>query len=203
MNALVNEFMDKMKSLDAKEYLYNIITYGIAPTISGDKCATLINLSNKYMNSYNLWNKNKSDFIKDIPLNYYEVNITDDNYTVLFYDAQLLRNVLCEDKSIKFLEGEGYQSKGSIDNLLNTLRKKYGEGCPHEIGLFLGIPLHDVLGFIKNSGKNYLYCGYWKVYEDVEGAKNIFYKYDSVKRRVMNAVSDGKSYKDIVKLTSQ
>ncbi|MBL4935287.1 DUF3793 family protein [Clostridium sp. YIM B02515] len=198
MNALVNEFMDKMNNLDQKEYLYDIITYGMAPTISGDKCATLINLSNKYMNSYSLWKENKKEFIKNIPLKYYELNITYENYTVLFYDAQLLENVLCEDKSIKFLEGEGYQDKGSVDNLLNTLRKNYGEGCPYEIGLFLGIPLHDVLGFRKNSGKNYLYSGYWKVYEDVKGAKMIFHKYDSVKKRVMKAVSDGKSYKDII-----
>ncbi|ERI90168.1 hypothetical protein HMPREF1982_04108 [Clostridiales bacterium oral taxon 876 str. F0540] len=200
MNALANEFIDKMKNLDPKEYLYNIITYGISPTISGDKCATLINLSNKYRNSFSLWKKNKSEFIKNIPLKYYEVNITDENYTVLFYDTQLLENVLCEYKSAKFLEGEGYHNRGSISNLLDILRKNYENGCPHEIGLFLGIPLHDVLGFINNSGQNYLYCGYWKVYEDVKGAKNIFHKYDTVKKSVMKAISEGKNYKDIINI---
>ena len=31
---------------------------------------------------------------------------------------------------------------------------------PHEIGLLLGYPVEDVLGFIRHQGKNYLYTGY-------------------------------------------
>ena len=31
---------------------------------------------------------------------------------------------------------------------------------PHEIGLLLGYPVEDVLGFIRYQGKNYLYTGY-------------------------------------------
>ena len=40
-------------------------------------------------------------------------------------------------------------------------------GFPHEIGVFLGYPLDDVKGFIKNEGKKYLMIGYWKVYSDL------------------------------------
>lgn len=36
---------------------------------------------------------------------------------------------------------------------------------PHEMGLLLGYPPEDVKGFIHNQGKNYLYSGYWKVYD--------------------------------------
>ena len=53
--------------------------------------------------------------------------------------------------------------------------KKYGyerlrsrlaqrEDFPHEIGLFLGYPLGDVIGFIKNAGQNCKCVGCWKVY---------------------------------------
>ncbi len=35
---------------------------------------------------------------------------------------------------------------------------------PHEIGLFLGYPLCDVVGFIEQKGKNYKCVGPWKVY---------------------------------------
>jgi hypothetical protein len=86
-----------------------------------------------------------------------------------------------------------------MTDALNTLKCKYANGCPHEIGLFLGIPLHDVLGFIKNSGKNYLYCGYWKVYEDVEGAKEMFEAYSKTKIKVMELVGEGNNPFEVIK----
>ncbi len=54
------------------------------------------------------------------------------------------------------------------------------EGFPHEIGLFLGYPVDDVEGFIKNGGRNYLYAGYWKVYSHVEEKKILFSRYNAV-----------------------
>ncbi len=45
------------------------------------------------------------------------------------------------------------------------------EDFPHEIGVFLGYPLADVIGFIQNRGKNFTACGYWKVYTDPTAAQ--------------------------------
>lgn len=44
------------------------------------------------------------------------------------------------------------------------MRLNCGDGFPHEIGIFLGYPLGDVTGFIKNAGQNSLCSGCWKVY---------------------------------------
>lgn len=35
---------------------------------------------------------------------------------------------------------------------------------PHEVGFFLGYPAEDVVGFIRNKGQNFKFCGRWKVY---------------------------------------
>lgn len=48
---------------------------------------------------------------------------------------------------------------------------------PHEIGLFLGYPLGDVIGFIENHGQNYLCSGVWKVYTNPEAAVGAFRKF--------------------------
>ncbi len=48
---------------------------------------------------------------------------------------------------------------------------------PHEIGLFLGYPSEDVLGFIRNRAGNSKMTGAWKVYGDKEKAERIFEKY--------------------------
>ena len=50
-------------------------------------------------------------------------------------------------------------------------------GFPHEIGLFLGYPIDDVISFIENKGKNFKCCGCWKVYHDEDNAKKTFEKY--------------------------
>jgi hypothetical protein len=161
-----------MNALNEKDYMFNLVTYGITPTICGCKASTLINLSSKYKNTYNLWEKYKDEYIARTPLKYYELNKTENTYTVLFYDENILNSRVRQNGSLEFLRAYGYENGESIISFLSTLKERYSLGCPHEIGLFLDIPLLDVLGFIKNQGKNHLYCGYWKVYNDVEKAKD-------------------------------
>ena len=59
----------------------------------------------------------------------------------------------------------GYESTDA-DYALRHLRGRLenNEDFPHEIGLFLGYPLGDVIGFVENEGRNSLCCGCWKVY---------------------------------------
>lgn len=46
---------------------------------------------------------------------------------------------------------------------------------PHEIGLFLGYPVEDVIGFIEN--RECKLSGAWKVYGDEVAARSLFAKY--------------------------
>ncbi|WP_294496791.1 DUF3793 family protein [uncultured Gemmiger sp.] len=63
------------------------------------------------------------------------------------------------------LRGYGYPST-EMAPALDRLRQRLaaGQGFPHEIGLFLGYPVGDVAGFIRNRGKNCRCVGCWKVY---------------------------------------
>ena len=65
----------------------------------------------------------------------------------------------------EFLSGYGYNTSNLRDTL-ERLKKRLGQcgSFPHEIGIFLGYPLGDVVGFIRNEGKNCNCCGCWKVY---------------------------------------
>lgn len=51
------------------------------------------------------------------------------------------------------------------------------QNFPHEIGIFLGYPLEDVILFEKQNGKNCKYCGCWKSYSNAEEAKSCCCKY--------------------------
>ena len=57
------------------------------------------------------------------------------------------------------------------------LRLAQSEEFPHEIGVFLGYPLPDVIAYIRNGGRNCLCCGCWKVYFDEHGARRTFARF--------------------------
>jgi hypothetical protein len=50
--------------------------------------------------------------------------------------------------------------------------------------LFLGYPIDDVLGFVKYRGRHYKFCGFWKVYGNVEQAKDDFCRYELCREQV-------------------
>ena len=67
------------------------------------------------------------------------------------------------------------------------------EDFPHEIGLFLGYPLGDVIGFIKNAGQNCKCVGCWKVYcNECEAIKAfaMIEKEDNEKEKVLEMSID-------------
>jgi hypothetical protein len=107
----------------------------------------------------------------------------------IVYQEKLLQDCLHMEDNKRFLINCGYQYPEYNINL--SLLKQLKCRCdnyyckraefPHEIGIILGYPLADVEGFIKNKGKNYLLCGMWKVYQDVERAQRLFTLYRQMK----------------------
>ena len=98
-----------------------------------------------------------------------------DSVLVLFYSRKLLSRVLncCEVRS--FLVSRGYPEDYTVESALDILADRMGrEDVPHEIGVFLGYPLCDVIGFMDNEGRNYKCIGCWKVYGDPESARVMF-----------------------------
>ena len=86
---------------------------------------------------------------------------------VYVYRRDLLEKALSDDGCQQFLERAGYE-KADLDGLLAQLARRLRTQAefPHEIGVFLGYPLQDVIGFIKNRGRNFTCCGFWKSYGD-------------------------------------
>ena len=86
-----------------------------------------------------------------------------------------LEQDLCCPVIREFLASCGY-GRFDAQGAVETLKQRMGvaEGFPHEIGLFLGYPVEDVLGFVSNCGRNCLLCGPWKVYHDVSAAQRQF-----------------------------
>ena len=102
--------------------------------------------------------------------------------TALLYVGrmQALARDLNEPKAAAMLKKLGYPCGSTEKCLLHLMRRmRTSRGFPHEVGLFLGYPPEDVLGFIKNKAKNYKAMGVWKVYGDTAKAQKSF---DSFKK---------------------
>lgn len=78
-----------------------------------------------------------------------------------------------------FLTRCGYDVSGSTETVICQLARRLclQADFPHEIGIFLGYPLRDVVGFICNKGQNYSCCGHWKCYGDAKEAQATFDSY--------------------------
>lgn len=186
-------FYDKLKSLSDKEYMEMFLLYSISPVISKIKPASTITIKKKRDVLYENWIKYGIDFITKINLNFTELRENDDVVVLMIYDSNSIAKCVSEVENKEFLKQIGYND-GSVKDYINKLKIRYEKyHCPHELGLFLGIPIKDVKDFIDCTDKKCLMCGYWKVYNDFEEAKEMFSKYDIIKEHTMKEVIVGNS----------
>lgn len=100
-------------------------------------------------------------------------------FLLYLYRPARLESILAGGEARRFLEQEGYTLPGPGESCLALLdqlahRLACGGDFPHEIGIFLGYPLSDVIGFIRNQGQNFTCCGCWKSYGDPDAARRCF-----------------------------
>lgn len=102
---------------------------------------------------------------------------------VYVFRPSMLIKLLSDKGIMSFLEGRGYASSRDPDTYVRRLRYRFTNepGFPHEIGIFLGYPLCDVQGFIKNQGRDFCLCGFWKVYGEQHHAQRLFAQYNKCK----------------------
>lgn len=116
-----------------------------------------------------------------------------DNKALIYvYRKNKLSQVLCEGRIAKFLKNCGY-TMITADKSLAILKHRISDNMdfPHEIGVFLGYPIEDVIGFIENSGRNCKCLGCWKVYCNECEAKKVFERYKKCTSVYMNLYDCG------------
>lgn len=119
---------------------------------------------------------------------------------VYVYRPEWVTKTLRHTKVKKFLRERAYQEFSTLEEFLEQLSKRIclAEEFPHEIGLLLGYPLHDVQEFIQQKGKNYICCGCWKVYHDPETARRRFLLYQQCTERYRARLTAKKSFLPLV-----
>ncbi len=166
-----------------------------APVLNGSKAANIMTITWQELCQIRY-------LLEGTVIRYRFLRIKGGKGILLLYRKKEIEEYLHLEENQIFLKGFGYHC-GSIDDMLDQLSERIDSyKCdkiifPHEIGIFLEYPLHDVIGFLANEGKNYAYSGYWKVYQDVQGAVQRFKRYDEDRDYVIRAVMSGKTIREI------
>ncbi len=173
----------------------NIIAYHCAPALAGIKPSNLVSI----------YTNRASDVHKEIDNLNAQLNCKDiyievlcecpSRVLALVYRKNVLEKHLNGRNTKGFLKMFGYNESGDIRYCLNHLKEQLSnDTCfPHEIGVFLGYPLHDIYGFIKHRDVGCLLCGEWRVYKDAENAKKMFSRYRACRKALSRRVASGHS----------
>lgn len=173
-----------------------LLAYNCSPVLLGMKPANLISFPhgddvaeaefNKIINSYN------KDFAER-GIIFRKLCYCNKRILLLVYKKTELEKIIQDEGYQACLIATGYPKGVSLERSLDILEEHLQKtgSFPHEIGVFLGYPLEDILGFIINRGQNCKYSGYWKVYGDTNAAKNLFTLYERCRDVLSAKVAEG------------
>ena len=189
------EIYEIVKGMDL-ENIETQLALQCAPLITGLKVSNLLIIS-----------KGNEEVVKRIlnrtGISYYRLIPTRTKTTFLLFRRNELEEFLSDENVRNVLMKAGYKSL-QIDKILRTFSLRYeayiqgDKSFPHEMGLLLGYPVEDVVGFVENNGKNFLYSGYWKVYENQKAKVKLFDKFKVAEETLIHLLSNGLSMSDII-----
>lgn len=191
----IQEIMKLRTSQDEEVRMALLLAIHCAPILSGSKAANIMTVTVHEFDRIGY-------LLQGTGIRYRFLKTKGDKGILYLYREKRLRQYLEQEEIQKFLSEYGYDEV-NIAKMLNLLSKRirmYNDQdavFPHEIGVFLEYPLGDVKGFLANEGKNFMYSGYWKVYQDLQGAVRRFTQYDMERELTIQALMQGKTIREI------
>ena len=189
------EIYEIVKGMDL-ENIETQLALQCAPLITGLKVSNLLIIP-----------KGNEEVVKRIlnrtGISYYRLIQTRTKTTFLLFRRNELEEFLSDENVRNVLMKAGYKSL-QIGKILRTFSLRYeaymqgDKSFPHEMGLLLGYPVEDVVGFVENNGKNFLYSGYRKVYENQKAKVKLFDKFKVAEETLIHLLSNGLSMSDII-----
>ena len=176
--------------------LEHTLIYQCAPVLSGLKISNLLILDREMISA-------ALRIIRAIGLSWAVMYQNDRKVTYLIYHRDRLERILRDSKNMLFFRERGFSS-GSLHDAIQEVSSRYTAcmegtaGFPDELGLFLGYPIGDVIGYIEHGGKDYLLNGYWKVYTDPDTAAALFQCYDAITEKMMRELLSGVSIMKVI-----
>lgn len=193
------DFYNSLARVNSKEVIERFLLFHSSLVISGIKPSVTITIKKNKEDFYESWIKYGNEFLNKLNLEYIILRENDSSIILLIFNRKILKNHLFQESNIKFLKRIGYSENRDLNYYLRKLKNRYKKyNCPNELGIFLGIPVADVIDFIENN-KKCLGIGYWKIYNNYDKAIEIFKKYDEVRNKTINYLMKGLPLERIIR----
>ncbi len=202
------------KNLDS--YAEYLLANLCIPTLLKNKASSLLHLNKLKIKKMELFLQLIDEKIRRFESRSYILYENPTMVILLIYNEELLQKILYCKQNESFLTSFGYEMKSlSIDSVFMRIKERYSlykdnqteynskmntagkTVFPHEIGIILGYPRWDVEDFIRHQGRNYILCGYWKVYHEREYAMRIFDNYKKMRDYTLAKMMEGKTLQEI------
>lgn len=169
----------KNNKLKEKKKYRNKMSFfqSIAPTVNGIKLSEFLAIS--------------ETLFKEVYPRYFEgnnstimvtVRVLEKKRQVLVYNRKCLKDVLSQRDVKEFLETLGYTKDMAVESCIERLaRRMRGRKFPHEIGLFLGYPAKDVIGYMGLNSLAHNKTMGWRMYGDTSESEKIYSRYKELK----------------------
>lgn len=192
------DILEMMQAMDPRGLSRQLVMQ-CAPLITGLKMSNLLMIPRAC-------EAEVKSLLQDTELSWFTLRCTSRKTVMLLYRERELRRYLESPAVQEILREAGYREL-TFTGTLREMRERYrsnrcGEGeFPHEMGVFLGYPVSDVRGFIEKDGQDFLYSGYWKVYEGVEEKKRIFRGYETARDTLIELLGGGLTLSELLMAT--
>lgn len=171
-----------------------LVAYYCGPALAGIKPANIVACDKTKIKDIHseVERLNSQLNCKDI---YFRVLYEHKRRTLLIvYRSRVLKKYLAREEIADFLYSYGYPYEVTIDRYINHLATRLKEDeFPHEIGAFLGYPLHDILGFINHKNEGCLLVGEWKVYKNADEARQLFERFLACRKAIIRRLAMGQT----------
>lgn len=170
-----------------------------APTFAGLKTGNLFRISYADIEVFREELRELNGILKRKGLRAVPVRMTAEFALVYLYRPDFLKRDLGSEEATRLLTSLGYEPQSvnrSVAFLARMMREK--EAFPHEVGLFLGYPPEDVLGFMKSSREGVKCVGCWKVYGDETKARAAFWRFQRCREVFEENVQRGRKLEALI-----
>ena len=170
-----------------------------APTFAGLKTGNLFRISYADVTAFRGELRSLNDILKKKGLRAVPVRMTTSFALIYLYRPDFLKRDLSGEEVARILRSLGYEPQSvnrSVAFLARMMREK--EIFPHEVGLFLGYPPEDVLGFMNNSREGVKCVGCWKVYGDEARARAAFWRFQRCREVFEENVQRGRKLEALI-----
>jgi hypothetical protein len=166
-----------------------LLRWTAGPVIAGIKPAALVRLPGGLVGD--VWDRGGAELCRTLNLSILTLRESSTGTLVLLYRRKILARKTGAGAGSRYLRALGYPG-GRLEGCLSFLKKRFGEPAfPHEVGVFLGYPLEDVIGFSRGEPSPYSCRGYWRVYGRPEKAERTFAYMDAARLNLVQEIFTG------------